>query len=196
MDNILAVLDLVIGGGHWLVIGLLVLTGFAINLLDRVNKQRVGFTYKKMPKLEPVPISTNGKGFWSALWMWISTSREWILVEDFHYTLNGDNLVVPKGFQFDGASVPKSLAVWLSPVGVLLMGALIHDYGYKYETLLKKGKTKKTLGTMKRKEIDAIFRDVCIEVNGFVLLNYLAYYGVRLGGFIAWNKHRKNDDQK
>ena len=38
--------------------------------------------------------------------------------------------VIEKGFEFDGASVPKFLAMWLSPTGVLLMGGLVHDYGY------------------------------------------------------------------
>ena len=30
-----------------------------------------------------------------------------------------------------------------------------------------------------------------IEVNGFYSMNYLAYYALRIGGFLAWNKHRK-----
>ena len=44
------------------------------------------------------------------------------------------------GFQFDGASIPKFLHPFFSPVGVLLMGGLVHDYAYKYETLLMKNK--------------------------------------------------------
>jgi hypothetical protein len=99
-------------------------------------------------------------------------------------------LVIPKGFIFDGASVPKFLHTWLSPMGVLLVGGLIHDYGYKYQTLLCKGK-KKSIGTKTQKELDIIFRDVNIIQNGFRLINYLAYYGLKLGGFAAWNKHRK-----
>ena len=46
--------------------------------------------------------------------------------------MNGKNFIIPKGFKFDGASVPKFLGQFLSPVGVLLIGGLIHDYGYKY----------------------------------------------------------------
>ena len=38
--------------------------------------------------------------------------------------------------------------------------------------------------------MDEIFRDINIEVNGFYLLNYLAYWALRVGGFVAWNKHR------
>ena len=78
---------------------------------------------------------------------------------------------------------------FLSPVGVLLIGGLIHDYGYKYQTLLLKNK--KTNGIRSQKWMDEVFRDINIEVNGFYFLNYLAYWALRLGGWVAWNKHRK-----
>ena len=48
--------------------------------------------------------------------------------KDFEYKINGNNYVIPAGFKFDGASIPKFLHTFLSPVGVLLMGGLIHDY--------------------------------------------------------------------
>ena len=65
--------------------------------------------------------------------------------------------VIPKGFQFDGASIPKFLHTWLSPTGVLLMGGLVHDYAYKYATL--RGKDGGTWGKMNQKEADQIFRN-------------------------------------
>ena len=70
------------------------------------------------------------------------------------------------------------------------MGGLIHDYAYKYETLLRENK-RDTLGVISQKRADEIFRDINIGVNGFYLMNYLAYYSLRLGGFLAWNKHRR-----
>jgi hypothetical protein len=39
--------------------------------------------------------------------------------------------------------------------------------------------------------MDQTFRDINIEVNGFRVVNYLAYYALRLGGFFAWKGHRK-----
>jgi len=69
---------------------------------------------------------------------------------------------------------------------------LVHDYGYKYQTLLSANK-KDTLGTISQKRADEIFRDININVNGFYLMNYLAYYSLRLGGFVAWNGHRKRN---
>ena len=70
------------------------------------------------------------------------------------------------------------------------MGGFVHDYAYKYATLLRQNK-KDTLGTISQKRADEIFRDINIGVNGFYLMNYLAYWSLRLGGFLAWNKHRK-----
>ena len=142
--------------------------------------------------MKPITIPTAGKGFWGAILMWLMGTRTWEIVKDCHFSINGQDYVIPKGFVFDGASVPKFLASWLSPVGVLLVGGLVHDYAYKYEKLLKKNK-KDTTHTLTQKEADIIFRDINIEQNGFHLMNYLAYWALRLAGFVAWNGHRKRN---
>ena len=170
---------------------ILVIIGFIVNQFDRKIDNRVNFSYKDYPHMKPVRIATKGKGFWSAILLWVFGTRHWEIVKDFHYSLNGEDYVIPKGFKFDGASVPKFLAQFLSPVGLLLIGGLIHDYGYKYETLLLRNG--KTIGNKDQKWMDQTFRDINIEVNGFYLLNYLAYWALRVGGFVAWNKHRKVD---
>ena len=168
---------------------ILVILGFIINLFDKKIDNRVNFTYKDYPHMKPIRIATKGKGFWGALMLWVFGTRHWEVAKDFNYSINKQNFVIPKGFKFDGASVPKFLAQFLSPVGVLLIGGLIHDYGYKYETLLLKNG--KTIGIRSQQWMDKTFRDINIEVNGFYFLNYLAYWALRLGGWVAWNKHRK-----
>ena len=168
---------------------ILVIIGLIINLFDKKIDNRVNFTYKDYPHMKPIKIATKGKGFWGALMLWVFGTRHWEVVKDFNYSINKQNFVIPKGFKFDGASVPKFLAQFLSPVGVLLIGGLIHDYVYKYETLLLKNG--KTIGIRSQQWMDKTFRDINIEVNGFYFLNYLAYWALRLGGWVAWNKHRK-----
>ena len=168
---------------------ILVIIGYIINLFDKKIDNRVNFKYKDYPHMKPIKIPTKGKGFWTAIMLWVFGTRRWEITKDFHYSLNGENFIIPKGFKFDGASVPKFLAQFLSPVGLLLIGGLVHDYGYKYETLLRKNKT--TNGIRSQKWMDKTFRDINIEVNGFYFLNYLAYWALRLGGWVAWNKHRK-----
>ena len=172
-------------------VGVLIIIGWIINRFDKKDSEpRIGFVYYEMPQMKPIPIRTKDKGFWGAIWMWITGTRHWIIAQDWAYTLDGEDYVIPAGFKFDGASIPKFLHTWLSPVGVLLMGGLVHDYAYKYETLLKANK-KETLGAITQKKADQIFRDINIDNNGFYFLNYLAYWALRVGGFMAWNGHRK-----
>ena len=126
--------------------------------------------------------------------MWITGTRHWEVADDWSFTIEGQKYIIPAGFKFDGASIPKFLHTWLSPTGVLLMGGLVHDYAYKYATLLKSGQ-KETMGPIDQKRADEIFRDINIEQNGFHFLNYLAYYALRIGGFVAWNGHRKRNEE-
>jgi hypothetical protein len=186
-------IDLAIKFWMFTTVGILILVGFCVNLFGVDNKKSlIGFTGKDMPHMKPVKIPTAGKGFWGAILMWLLGSRTWEIVKDYHFTIHGEDYIIPKGFVFDGASVPKFLASFLSPVGVLLVGGLVHDYAYKYTVLLKKG-GKETTEPMTQKEADIIFRDINIEQNGFQLMNYLAYWALRIGGFMAWNGHRKRN---
>ena len=177
---------------QWSILIAVVIIGAIINFADKKAKTKLKFYYKGMPKLQPIPIKTKGKGFWKGIVMWLLTTRNWVLVDDWKYNINGQEYVIPEGFQFDGASIPKFLRTFFSPVGVLLIGGLVHDYAYKYKTLLKKNK-KTTMGDLTQKQADQIFRDINIIVNGFYVMNYLSYYSLRLGGFLAWNGHRKRN---
>ena len=174
----------------WTLLIALIIIGFIVNLFDKKVGTRVNFKYSQFPTMRPIPIKTKGKGFFTMIKMWLLGVRHWEIANDFDYEVNGEKFVIPAGFKFDGASIPKFLHPFLSPVGVLLIGGLVHDYAYKYETLLKKNR-KDTMGVITQKKADEIFRDINIEINGFYLMNYLAYWSLRLGGFMAWNKHRK-----
>ena len=147
---------------------ILIIIGAIWKVLDKDVKPDMKFKAISMPHMKPIPIPTKGKGFWGGIKIWLFVTRKWVIVKDYHYIINGEKLVIPTGFIFDGASVPKFLHAWLSPMGVLLVGGLIHDYGYKYQTLLCKGK-KKSIGTKTQKELDIIFRDVNIIQNGFLI---------------------------
>ena len=185
------IIDQLVTWWQFTVVGVLVIIGFIINMFGvDCDDVIIGFEYKEMPKLKPIAIPTAGKGFWGAIWMWLMSTRNWEVAEDWEFRIEGDWYVIPAGFTFDGASIPKFLHTWLSPTGVLLMGGLVHDFAYKYETLLKKNK-KETIGNITQKKADLIFRDINIEQNGFHLLNKLAYWALRIGGFVAWNGHRK-----
>ena len=177
---------------QWSLLILFVIIGFAINILDKRKTSNLKFSYDELPHLQPIPIKTKGKGFWKGIIMWLLGTRNWVILKDFKYTMNGTNYVIPKGFSFDGASIPKFLRTFFSPVGVLLIGGLVHDYMYKYAAC-KPADKKGQLLLVDQKKADQIFRDINIEVNGFYFMNYLAYWSLRLGGFVAWNGHRKRN---
>ena len=195
MDWINFICDQLIIWWQFTTVGVLIIIGLIINLFGVDCKEDlIGFKYRVMPQLRPIRIPTAGKGFWGAIWMWLTGVRTWEVADDWAFKIGSTWYVIPQGFVFDGASIPKFLHTWLSPTGVLLMGGLVHDYAYKYATLLKSGK-KKTMGTIDQKKADEIFRDINIEQNGFHFLNYLAYWALRIGGFVAWNKHRKTNSK-
>ena len=179
---------------QWSLLILIVIIGFGVNLLDKNRKPKQKFSYKGMPHIKPLPIKTKGKGFWKAIVMWLLSTRNWELTQDWKYNLDGTEYVIPKGFTFDGASIPKFLRTFFSPVGVLLIGGLVHDYMYKY-THCKPVSAKGALLVVDQKKADQIFRDINIVVNGFYTMNYLAYWSLRIGGFVAWNGHRKRDNK-
>ena len=140
---------------QWTILIAVVIIAALINLLDKKKKSNLTFHADEMPELKPVPIKTKGKGFWKGILLWLLGVRHWEIAKDFEYVLNGNKYVIPAGFKFDGASIPKFLHPFLSPVGVLLIGGLVHDYAYKYATLLRQNK-KDTLGVISQKRADEI----------------------------------------
>ena len=186
------ILDLAVTFWMWTILIAIILVGWIIDRLDMRQKTNLTFTMKEMPQLRPIVIETKGKGFWKGIIMWLLSTRNWKITKDWKYRYNGNEYIIPAGFQFDGASIPKFLRTFFSPVGIMLVGGLVHDYGYKYETLLLKGK-KDTIGTKDQKWMDEVFKDININVNGFYLFNILSYWSLRLAGFIAWNGHRKRN---
>ena len=179
---------------QWTLVIAFIIIGYLINVFDKRKPNKLKFSYTELPHLQALKISTKGVGFFKGILMWMLSTRNWVTTKDWHYHVDGEDYVIPSGFQFDGASIPKFLRTFFSPVGVLLVGGLVHDYGYKYATLLKKNK-KETIGIKDQKWMDKLFRNINIEVNGFYTMNYLAYWSLRLGGWFAWNGHRKRNSK-
>ena len=76
--------------------------------------------------------------------------RRWQLMQNWHwaYTENRGaqntrkvELVIPKGFICDAASIPRPFRALLNPAGALLLPAMLHDYAYKYNQLWQTDKT-------------------------------------------------------
>ena len=150
----------------------------------------------KMPILQPLPIKTKeAANFIYRFVIWILSIRQWRVCEDWHYTLrDGTDIVIPKGFTFDGASIPRPLWMFLSPTGLLFIPGLVHDYAYKYNKLLSvdsKGNLIDYQAEAGKAYWDKVFREIGIDVNGIAVIDFLAWVALAVGGWLPWWKHRK-----
>lgn len=96
---------------------------------------------------------------------------------------NDKSIFVPKGFKTDFGSIVSFLwaIVGAPATGKHRRGVLFHDWIYATQQI-------------PRKEAD----DICLEIMKFdetnVIQRYMIYYGVRMGGFISWD--RKSEESK
>jgi len=158
-------------------------------------------TEEEMPVLLPIPIPTKNRTFIMKVLVWLFDIRKWQLVQNWHFKLKNDaeivEIVLPKDFRFDGASIPRIFWFLLSPVGLLLIPGLIHDYGYRFDQLWQKNANNEIEPFMKeagREAWDDLFKAVGIQVNGFAGIDFVAWIGLRLGGCFAWHKHRQRNE--
>ena len=56
---------------QWSILIAVVIIGAIINFADKKATTKLKFYYKGMPKLQPIPIKTKGKGFWKGIIMWL-----------------------------------------------------------------------------------------------------------------------------
>ncbi len=89
-----------------------------------------------------------------------------------------DLIIIPAGFVTDGGSVPRPLWGIVSPWGTASKAYVLHDFLYHQQT-------------RSRFVCDAILLEALevLKVNFFQ--RFLVYRGVRLGGWVAYGKHRK-----
>ncbi len=101
------------------------------------------------------------------------------------YTLREDlyfaDLTVPAGFRSDGASVPRFFWRLVFPPGepAALRAAVIHDWIYRSRP-----------AGWSRRRADKLFLGMMILDGVPVWRAYLAWAGVRIGGWISWQKEK------
>lgn len=117
------------------------------------------------------------KKFENALDVQFIDGHNWRVQEDFYYDtdvrLTGyphDQVIVPKGFITDFASIPRILWDILPPAGSYGKAAVIHDFLYRTKSLATRG------------EADAVLLEA-MKVSGVDwLTRQVIYWGVRVGG--------------
>ena len=151
----------------------------------------------EMPKLQPYAIKTKQFSFFSKLWRLLLRKRQWQLIEDWHYVLpNKREIIIPKGFIFDGSSYPAIVWFFFSPTGLLLIPVILHDFCFQYNYLWavqddRVFKFKQGSGFLKW---SALIRKVGIERNELLLIDYLTWLMCITFGWINWFAFQKKKE--
>ena len=123
--------------------------------------------------------------------------KTWTVDQPFRYYIgaedSGEYIDVRIGFKTNMASIPR-LAQWLIPkMGKWDQGAVVHDLSYRDGYYIKDIADMPMPMKLTRKRADQIFIEAMKVLNVKKWRRYLIYSGVRIGGWIAWNKYRAKD---
>lgn len=160
-----------------------------------------------MPIIQPIGINAYRKNLsWWKRWLtYIFPYRDWKIIEDYYLYIPFLKvyLKIPKGFIFDGASIPKIFWPFLSPTGILFLASLFHDFGYRNKYLLFDNGTKLYVDVLdKQKCFDKLFYDIAKWENSIdvpkiiiiyrLILIFIAYQILRMVGKIAYKARKTN----
>lgn len=89
---------------------------------------------------------------------------------------------------FDGASIPMPWLVSLltigilRPLGVVLLGSIVHDYAYRYGHLrIDSGNQGIKRVGLERATADRLLKDIISTINGLPVVGFIAWLFVRIG---------------
>lgn len=112
----------------------------------------------------------------------------WSLESDYLYRRDGHLLLVPAGFTFDLASIPRLVWVVIAPFELSIAAPLLHDFLYRHRGVPAVDHSARTYT---RAEADRLFLEVMTR-EGVRRWRMLAAFGaVRLFGWLAWNGHQE-----
>lgn len=111
-----------------------------------------------------------------------SSGIKLLLLSDLVYEspLLNRKIVVPAKFITDLASIPQFLWNILPPIGAYDAAAVVHDYLYLYNGFT-------------RKQADDVLNEAMGELEVIAWKRRLIYAGVRVGGWLPWNRYRRDD---
>jgi hypothetical protein len=98
-------------------------------------------------------------------------------------------ITVPKGFTFDGESIPVWLHGIAPPFGQSKRGACVHDYLYRHHGYKTPGGE---FHPVTRAQADAVYKEL-VQAKGLPSWRSTVRWGVlRLVGWVAWNNSPAN----
>jgi len=152
------------------------------------------FFNQDLPAVRPLPIDMRYLTIFGRMAKLFTHKRRWEVLEDYCLRIPWLNTTVfiPKGFVFDFASVPRFFRPIFSTTGVLLMGSIAHDMGYRYRGLLTAEPNTRTISFMSldRKTLDSLSADITKCVSCLAFPGALVKLALTLGGKRAWRAAR------
>lgn len=143
----------------------------------------------EMPRIQPIPFK-NGEAH-----------RRWELTADWHYSKwNNSMIIIPKGFIFNGASIPKMFSSVFASTGILFLASLVHCHLYQYRWIwvIKRDADgefyplNKERFYINKSLADDIFKEIAlISYPDYSKSIWVAKKALTLGGGSAWNACRK-----
>ena len=125
---------------------------------------------KDTPSVKLVALDWKKVPWYKRWYKWATIRRQWRITEDYvvYSPIHDCNLVVPKIFLFDFASVPKLLSGFFNPAGILAEGSVPHDFGYRYGgfLLVQSDGSLKFVKARNRKEVDDTMEAVGVYCTG------------------------------
>lgn len=124
---------------------------------------------------------------WERIQSWLTETPQFVVVEDWYvYSEYLDKWIfVPKNFVYDYAST-KALGFILRPTGVLALGSLPHDFGFRFGGLMVSDAPGEPyyFQEYNQKEIDKVIEEYSDRVSGLDFIGDIVRWG--LGIFARW----------
>lgn len=146
------------------------------------------------PDIRRVDVHYGDAGPWKRTWIYLTAPNQFEIRSDWKMKIPPDEqeVVIKKGFIYDGASIPFFARPILTSFGPLHRGGGIHDYGYRFN-YLRDWEGNKIYVDAGQKFFDDLFRTVGSHTSHLRGLATLAWSAVRMFGKVSWDKHRKNN---
>lgn len=97
----------------------------------------------------------------------------------------GFTVTVPEGFKTDLASIPQLLENVIPRIGAYDAAAVIHDDLYQHPP-----------EGLARGTADSVLREAMDVCHVSRVKRWAIYAGVRVGGWVTWNRYRAEDAQR
>jgi hypothetical protein len=99
-----------------------------------------------------------------------------------------DRVTVGAGFRTDLASIPRPLWALLPPIGLWDRAAVVHDQLY--------ATARSNQRIVSRAEADAVLKEAMAVCGVDRFTRAVVWAGVRAGGWVPWNRHRRAEDRR